>query len=372
MSWSRVRAIYRKDMRAAFRDSRILTALLFPLALGLIYSFIFPDETVNTEKIKVGIVSSSPTKLTSIIPLEAGRTVDLTFVTMKNEAELDRDVLSEEVDIGLVIPPGFDADVRAGLSPVLTTVLPASPTLSGDVAVALLSRSVEALAGRPPAARIEQRSLPPKTGGDTAVIDVLGARTQFILVATLMLLAMIAVYAVPAVLVEETEKKTMDALTLIASTADVVAAKALFGIALSVVGVPVLFVITRADPADPLSLAAAVVLSALVLVGIGLLTTRLFKTQQQVNTWSGVVMLVFLAPAFTIGLSAPAIVNKILWLLPSVHTFRLIANAFAGRALYPNEWLSFAVLVAWALGAVRRSLVEPGAARGLLSAGVAR
>jgi ABC-type Na+ efflux pump permease subunit len=41
----------------------------------------------------------------------------------------------------------------------------------------------------------------------------------------IMLLAMIAVYAVPAVLVEETEKKTMEALTLIASTADVIAAK---------------------------------------------------------------------------------------------------------------------------------------------------
>jgi hypothetical protein len=131
---------------------------------------------------------------------------------------------------------------------VLTTVLPSSPTLSGDVAVALLSRSLEALAGQPPAARIEQRSLPPEAGSDNAVIDVLGARTEFILVATIMLLAMIAVYAVPAVLVEETEKKTMDALTLIASTADVVAAKALFGIALSVVGVPVLFIITRATP----------------------------------------------------------------------------------------------------------------------------
>ena len=351
MSWSRIRAIYRKDMRDALRDSRVLTALLFPLALGLVYSFIFPDEIGNTEKIKVGIVSSTPTRLTSIIPREAGRTVDLTFVTMKDEAELERDVRSEEVDIGLVIPPDFDADVRAGLSPVLITVLPSSPTLSGDVAVALLSRSVEALAAQPPPALIERRSLPPETGGDTAVIDVLGARTQFILVATLMLLAMIAVYAVPTVLVEETEKKTMDALTLIASTTDVIAAKALFGMGLSIVGVPVLFIITRADPAAPVPLAVAVALSALVLVGIGLLTTRVFRTQQQVNTWSGVVMLVILAPAFTIGLSAPAIVNKILWLLPSVHTFRLIANAFAGRTLYPGEWLSFGVLIAWALGA---------------------
>jgi 5-methyltetrahydrofolate--homocysteine methyltransferase len=75
------------------------------------------------------------------------------------------------------------------------------------------------MAGHSPPARIQQRSLPPATGATTA-LDVLGARKDTILVAMIMLLAMIAVYAVPAVLVEETEKKTMEALTLIASTAE--------------------------------------------------------------------------------------------------------------------------------------------------------
>ena len=158
---------------------------------------------------------------------------------------------------------------------------------------------------------------------------------------------MVAVYAVPAVLVEETEKKTMEALTLIASTADVIAAKALFGIALSVVAVPVLLVITRGDAADVAALAAVVVLSAVVLVGIGLLTSGLLKTQQQVNTWSGVILLALLAPAFTIGIPTPDAVNKVLWLLPTGHSFRLIANAFAGRTIYPHALLSLGMLLAW-------------------------
>ena len=104
---------------------------------------------------------------------------------------------------------------------------------------------------------------------------------------------MIAVYAVPAVLVEETEKKTMDALTLIASTADV--------LGLSVVGVPVLFIITRADPARSRASGCRGVLGARVR-RMGTLARNLAKTQQQVNTWSGVGGLVFLA-AFTIGLA---------------------------------------------------------------------
>ena len=350
MSWSRVRTIYRKDMRDALRDSRVLTALLFPLALGLLYSFMFSDESIRTQKAKVGVVSDGTTRLTTVISQQTGPALDLTFVRMPDAGRLDQQVRQKKVDVGLVIPRGFDAAVKAGESPPLTVVLPSSPSFDSDYVEAVLDRSVQSLAGRAPPAHIVRRSLPPESGGATA-LEVLGARKDFILVSMIMLLAMIAVYAVPAVLVEETEKKTMEALTLIASTADVIAAKALFGITLSVVGVPVLLVITRGDPADMMGLAAAVVLSAVVLVGIGLLCGSLFKTQQQVNTWSGVILLVLLAPAFTIGMPTPDAVSAALAFLPTAPTFRLIANAFAGRALYPHEWLSYALLLAWGAGA---------------------
>ena len=350
MNWSRIRTIYRKDMRDALRDSRVLTALLFPLALGLLYSFMFSDENVKTQKAKVGVVSDGTTQLTNVISQQTGGALRLTFVRMPSTARLDHQVQQKKVDVGLVIPLGFDAAVRAGGSPLLTVVLPSSPSFDSDYVDAVLDRSVQSLAGRAPPARIVQRSLPPETGGATA-LEALGARKDFILVSMIMLLAMIAVYAVPAVLVEETEKKTMEALTLIASTADVIAAKALFGITLSVVGVPLLLIITRGDPADVAGLAAAVVLSAVVLVGIGLLCAGLFKTQQQVNTWSGVILLVLLAPAFTIGMPTPDAVKPALAFLPTAQTFRLIANAFAGRTLYPHEWLSYAVLLAWGAGA---------------------
>jgi ABC-type Na+ efflux pump permease subunit len=350
VSRSRIRAIYRKDMRDALRDSRVLTAILLPLALGLLYSFIFSDENIRTQKAKVGVVSDGATRLTTVISQQTGRALRLTFVTMPNAARLEQQVRQKKVDVGLVVPPGFDAAVKAGESPLLTVVLPTSPSFDSDYVDAVLDRSVQFLAGRAPPARIALRSLPPESGGTTA-LEELGARKDFILVSIILLLAMIAVYAVPAVLVEETEKKTMQALTLIASTADVIAAKALFGMALSIVTVPVLLVITRGNPAEVGALAAAVVLSAAVLVGIGLLCAGLFKTQQQVNTWSGVILLALLAPAFTIGIPTPDAVNTALAFIPTAQTFRLLANAFAGRTLYPHEWLSYAVLLAWAVGA---------------------
>ena len=63
-----------------------------------------------------------------------------------------------------------------------------------------------------------------------------------------MLLAMIAVYAVPAVLVEETEKKTMEALTLIASDRRRDRRQGTLRHRPERHSVPLLLVITRADP----------------------------------------------------------------------------------------------------------------------------
>lgn len=350
MSWARIRAIYRKDMRDAVRDSRVLSALIMPLAFGLLYSVMFNDDDVTMQKVKLGVVASGETRLATAISQQVGPTVRLTFVTMPTVAQLQEEVRDEDVDVGLVVPAGFDDAVKEGRSPALTLLLPSSPDVNSDFVAAIVDRSVQTLAGRAPPARIEIQKLPPETGAVTA-LDALGTRVVFILVSMVMLLAMVAVYAVPAVLVEETEKKTMEALTLIASTADVIAAKALFGIALSAIGTVVLFVITRADAVEVGALAAVVLLSAAVLVGIGLLSSGFFRTQQQLNTWSGLILLALLAPAFTVGMPVPEIVNRVLWVLPTGHSFRLIANAFAGEEIYPYGLLSVAMLLIWATAA---------------------
>lgn len=348
MNWTCIYAVCRKDMREAVRDSRVLTAILFPVLIGLLYSFMFPDESV--QRIKVGIVSPDRTGLPAAIRDQAPDNVRLTYVTLPGTAQLRGQVRDDEVDVGLILPPDFDADVADGNSPAVQVVLPESSSFGGDYVAAILDRSLQAMSGLAPPARIQQVTLPAADAGSAAV-GTLGVRATFILVAIILLLSMVAVYAVPSVLVDEVEKKTMDALTLIASTADVIAAKALFGISLSVVSVPILLAITRERPADMPVFAAIVILAAVVLVGIGLLFGGLFRTQQQMNTWSGVILLPLLAPAFTIGFAAPEPVNMVLSVIPTTHVFRLLTNAFADQTLYPHPAVSVAALVVWGVAA---------------------
>jgi len=87
------------------------------------------------------------------------------------------------------------------------------------------------------------------------------------------------------------------------------------------------------------------------LVGFGLLLGGLIKTQSQLNTWSSVVILPLLAPAIIVGLPTPPIVNAIVYLIPTAQTMRLGVNAFAGRQLFAGQWLSFAILIGWAIAA---------------------
>jgi len=191
--------------------------------------------------------------------------------------------------------------------------------------------------------------LPATAGTSDSAFTALGARKIFVLVAVILMLAMIAVCALPAVLTEETEKRTMEALTLIASDAEVIAAKSLFGLTYCVISVPLMLVVTRVVPEDVALFAADIVLTSITLVGLGLLLGGLMKTQTQLNTRSTVALIPLIVPAIIVGLPVPGWVETIVSFIPTAQTMRLRVNALAGRQLFGAEWLSVAFIHGWAV-----------------------
>lgn len=353
MNLQRVTTIYQKDIRDALRDSRLIVAILLPLLLGLLYSFMFQDETKPTARI--GVVSASASRLPAELEAATRSAVTLKVQQVADQAALEKQVRDETVDIGLVIPSGFDAALKAGRTPELTVVLSSSPSFGGDYVAASLDRATRTLAGVTPVATITPVIVAAPKGSAETAFSVLGARTVFILVAIVIMLAMIAVYALPAVLTEETEKRTLEALTLIASDWEVIAAKALFGLTYCVISVPLMLLVTRVRPTDVTLFVLDMVLTAVTLVGLGLLVGVLLRTQTQLNTWSTIVLLPLIAPTIVVGIPLPAWAETAVSLLPTAATMRLGANAFAGRPLYSNEWLSVAIILAW--GVVAYGLV---------------
>jgi ABC-type transport system involved in multi-copper enzyme maturation permease subunit len=344
---ARVNAIYRKDLRDALRDSRFLIAILMPLLIGLLYSFMFDDDTRPTAKL--GVVTSTSTQLPAALRAETQDAMQLEVEPFDDQASLTAQVRDKEVDVGLIIPGDFDEALERGSSPKLTVILPASPSFGGDYVAAMLDRVTQSLSGQAPAATVARVTLPAAEGSSESAFTTLGARKTFVLVAVILLLSMIAVYALPAVLTEETEKRTVEALTLIASDAEVILAKALFGITYCVVSVPLMLAITRVVPEDVALFVVAIVLTSVALVGLGLLLGGLLRTQTQLNTWSSVALLPLVAPAVVIQLPLPGWIDAIVSLLPTAQTMRLGVNALSGRQLYEAQWLSVAILLGWAV-----------------------
>ena len=165
MNLARVNAIYRKDLRDALRDSRLIIAILMPLLIGLLYSFMFKDDTKPTAKL--GVIASVSTQLPAALQAATQAALQLKVQTFADRAALTQQVRDKKVDVGLVIPSGFDAALKSGASPKLTVILPASPSFGGDYVAAILDRVTQSLAGQAPAATIARVTSPPRPGPPT-------------------------------------------------------------------------------------------------------------------------------------------------------------------------------------------------------------
>ncbi len=353
MNARRVGAIFRKDLRDAVRDARVLVAILIPLGIGVLYSFMFQNtSTVPTATLAYAARDATvlPPRLTAMI----GPSAQLTLVRVASEAEVRQRIASKQADVGLVIPAGFDTAVGRGETPNLTVLRTNSPSTGGAIVLASLDATLRQMAGQHPPAALYIVTVPAVQAGFEAVFTQLGLRAYFTLASVLMLVGMIAMLAVPIVLGEEREKKTLDALAMIASYREVIAAKALLGMTYILVAVPLLLIVTRIVPTGMLTFVATTVLLSVGLIGFGLLLGSLL-TGNQMNTWGGVFLVPILLPPFLVGLPLPGIVQAIFALLPSTQAMRLLVNSMTSQPIYPQVWLSYFVIIAW--GVIAYALV---------------
>lgn len=349
MHLSRILAIFRKDLFDAIRDARVLMAIIAPLGIGILYSYMFND-TPATPTATVTYAATDQTALIDTIRDTVGKTVTLTFNSVPDAAAVRQAVLDKKAGIGLVVPAGFDAAVRAGQAPALTIMLPESSSFGGDYVAAKIEPALRQMAGQGPVATVQTQTVTATSATETTSISVLnriGLRSYFLIAAVVMLVAMVAMLALPIILAEETEKKTLDALSLIASYTDVVIGKSLVGAAYIALSIGLLLGVTRLLPANlPLFIGGVFALSV-ALIGFGLLIGGLFRSANQLNTWGGLLLIPVIAPAFIIGLDAPKIVTTAIWLLPSSQATRVIINAVSGQAIFPSLWSAFLVIAGW-------------------------
>ncbi|HEV8536991.1 MAG TPA: ABC transporter permease [Candidatus Limnocylindria bacterium] len=346
--WANVLAIFRKDAIDAMRDARIVVSLIVPIGLGLLYNNIFPEERLAT--VKLGYHSDDTPAILEGIRAQTGQTVDLRVRDVADEAEARRLITEDAIDVAVFIPADAERDLRQGRMPNVLFIGRQPPAGEAFVSRAL-DQALREIAGQGPVAVVRVERV--RTAfADTVAVQDLGPRRFFVLATIVMLIAMIGLLAVPVILTEEMEKKTIDALLMIARQSEVIAGKALVGLFYVAIGVPLMVLLTRLEIRDPLTFVSATLLLSVVIVAVGLLMAGIFKNATRVYTWSSLFVLVAFGPAIAVGLPIPDWANAAILAIPTAPGMRLMTNGIAPRSLFPDAWLSYLILVVWAVASL--------------------
>ncbi|HUQ42522.1 MAG TPA: ABC transporter permease [Candidatus Limnocylindrales bacterium] len=346
-----IRALFRKDIVDGLRESRVLVSLLTPIVLAVMYNALFPEEKIFEAKVAYAGPENSAIVRTLVDRAQAGNSVSLKLQHVATLDDARRLVRSKDVDVAFVLPADIDDAIRAGRSPAIAVVQPETPGAAASFVQSSLQEGARTLAGQKPPAVVTSENVDTGGSADAGVMNEMGPRRYFVLATVVMMLGMISMLAVPIMLTEEAEKKTLDALLLVGSYLEVIVTKALVGLAYAALSVTLMLALTRMRPEGMLTFVAGTGLLALALIGVGLLIGGLFRSAQQVYSWSSIMLLPVIGPAFAVGLPVPDALDAVFKALPTSQGMRIMTNGLAGKPLFADEGVSFLIVGLWAAAA---------------------
>jgi ABC-2 type transport system permease protein len=328
-------AIAWKDSLDAIKNRYLLMSLILPVGLSLLFQLIF-GGIANTGKFRVAVYDPDGSRLTTQL-----RSLDtINLIEVGSLGELDKEVTGDSVG-GIIIPGNFDTDVDLGNQPELTIYLNIRKG-GGDLAVFrdILYQQVWTMRdeGAPVRMVWTQSDIPEDTIPESGIRKE-GFRMDFYLLVMflVMSLTMTGSFVVPLLLVEEKEKHTMEFLLVAPVTpAEIAAGKAVTGLAYSLLSATVLILLNKGLSGNWPVTIFAVVLGALFLVMAGLLMGSLLHTMMQINTWSTIIMMILLAPSWLSVLQPPALIDKIIHLIPTFYLVELLSQSLTGDLTFAD------------------------------------
>ncbi len=349
-------AIAKKDIVDAVKNAYILFALILPVGMSVLFSFMLPKD----RPLDIVIYDPGPSRL--VEQLKVNPAVKLIPVNTADEVPQR---VKEGPLGGLALPGDFDASVLAGKTPELRVYYNGRRGLGEQTALRqVLEGALRAMAGQAMPANLVPYDV--TSSGKEGERQEFDLASFYLIILLVMGLCMVGVFVVPTILVEEKEKRTLQAVLVSpASYTDLVMGKALVGLFYALLIALVLLLLNKGFAGNAAVTILAVILGSLFLVLVGLLMGALFSTMTQVNTWSSIVMLALLIPAmFILPPQPPAPVSTITRLIPTSYMADAISIGLSKKATLGNVGLDLLVLavstvivlvaVLWALRRERR------------------
>lgn len=291
MSLRRVSILLGKEFSQSLKNFMFVYAIVVPVVLSLVVTLVF--GALFSEKPKLGIADMGDSGLTamakelpSVVTKEFGAVIDVT-----------RAAESGAVDMGIVLPEDFDSSVMQGKEVQITAyVWGESLAKNRTILRATIANLARELAGQEAPVEIETSTL-----GDEVSIPWNDRILPFIVLMTVIIggTGMSAVSVV-----NEKEKNTLEALVITpTSIGDVLVAKGLMGILLSLFMGIVILVLNQAMGAEPTLLVLLLGLGSIMAAVFGLIlgasvkdVTTLFAAMKLIGILLYVPALIYLFP----------------------------------------------------------------------------
>ncbi len=285
MNIRRIGVLLDKELRHGTRSFIFVFATVIPVVVSLIVSLVFGSLFSQTPRL--GIVDESHSQLIPIFQAQAYIDTRLYSDADMLRADVERGV----VEMGIIIPAGFDAAVRSsGDTDITLYFWGEGQTGNRATLITALATNIATVAELDTPVTVEAVPL-----GETEITSWSVRLLPLLVLMSIVLGGTL----VPAVsLVNEKQARTLQALIITPMTiADVLAGKALLGVGLSLTMGVVILVLNQAFGSNPLLLVSVLALGALAAGIFGVMLGMLVKDMGGLFTVIKSLALLLYAPA---------------------------------------------------------------------------
>lgn len=258
MSLTRTLKVLGKEFRIGPRSPVFLWVLFLPVFFTLILQVTF--GSIFDPEPRLGIVDEGTSTITTAV--EGMEGIDLALLDSADD--LKAQVEANDLDAGLVLPSGFDDQVRSGSQPPLEFYVGGESLASNRIILAVTTIDL---------VREIEGTSPPVDVAVVALGDE-GLPIEVRLVPFIMMYALVvAAVFLPAVsIADEREKRTLDALIITpVKLSEVIAAKGLLGVILALAMTVFTLILNNALGAEALALFVVLLFGAILCAEIGLI-----------------------------------------------------------------------------------------------------
>ena len=337
-------AIAAKDVADAIKNRTVITIVL-GMAMMMLSAQAFPFLLKLSATPRV-IVYDTGTPPGGTSPLISALAEDghyrITEVDSQQALEETLANLNAEV-LGLIIPSGFEQALESGAEGELEGhVIWSRRSAAGELA-GEMEQYLETLLQKP--VRIV-------TTGNLVYPPPEGTGSQG-MIATVLSLILVTTggFLVPYLIFEEKQTHTMDALLVSpAGAVDITAGKAVAGIVYCLVAMAVVLAFNYANIVSWGIVVLAVLVGALLAVGVGLWMGSAFETAQQIGAWSIIPILLLMVPVMLAMMgNLPAALESVLPWMPTIALGNLFLLSFSGSATLARALPDLALVLVWSL-----------------------